>query len=438
MFESVESVESAESVESLVAAEAALDGALAGGVCFADSGEAVARIEVLERLRRKTLALTVQCQGELGWSGVFGEDGHGSAKVMARHVGRLSGAEAAGRDRQARMSLHLPEIAEAVAAGELGVAQFDLLGRVWANRRVRALMVDAQGWFLEIAETMSYAAFEVAVRQWERLADMDGAAERNQRNHQRRNAALLHDGMDLGWQLKANFGSLQGASIADVFAHYVAAERLADWDQARAEHGDTVTEADLARTEPQRRADALWQICQDAAAADSSCVPPGFCHDIIWDAETYEAMLAVLDPNQPDTLTDIDVDSDGFCCETLDGVPLEPLEAAAGSFVDKMRRVVVDAAGTVIDLGRARCFTGSARKAAQLSSRRCCWPGCGVPTSQCQIDHTIDHAKGGLTNPANGAPFCGRHNRQKQQGFTARRDPTGTWHIHRPDQTEIK
>ena len=181
----------------------------------------------------------------------------------------------------------------------------------------------------------------------------------------------------------------------------------------------------------------MKRVFEDAESADGTAVPAGYCHDIVWDAETYEAMLAVLDPDEFTELEDVEADPDQYCCETPDGIPLEPLEAATLTFVEAMRRVVVGAASTTIDLGRARRFTGSARKAAQLSARHCCWPGCAVPTSQCEIDHSVEHSKGGLTNPGNGAPFCGRHNRIKQKGFTTRRDPTGAWHTHRPDGTEI-
>ena len=68
----------------------------------------------------------------------------------------------------------------------------------------------------------------------------------------------------------------------------------------------------------------------------------------------------------------------------------------------------------------------------------CIWPGCWVPTTQCEADHIRPHAAGGATVPGNGAPLCGRHNRWKQKGFTTRRDPnTGRWRTNRPDGTEI-
>lgn len=225
---------------------------------------------------------------------------------------------------------------------------------------------------------------------------------------------------------------LPGAAIDEIFRRYVDAERLADWEKARAEHGDDAVEAHLARTDAQRRADALWQVFQDAASAEGTPCGVDVCHNIVWNEGTFEEMLRRLGGETPRRLDPAEV-----VCRTLDGVPLEPMEAAANALVSKVRRVVVDAAGVVIDLGRARFFTGGARLAAQLADQHCPWPGCSVPTSRCEIDHTVDHARGGRTEPANGGPFCGRHNRWKQKGFRVWRDPTGRWHVYRRDGTEI-
>lgn len=294
-------------------------------------------------------------------------------------------------------------------------------------------MVDAQAWILRIAGRLSFADFEAEVRQWERYADTDGPEPRNSATHECRNGSLLQDTIDLGWQLKGSFGAMQGASMAEIYDTYVSAERLADWEKARAEHGDSACAADLPRTEAQRRADALWQIFQDAAGAQGSACGVEFVHHIVWNQTTFEEMLHRLSGDTPTRLDPTDV-----VCRTLDGVALEPTEAAANALVSKMRRVVVDAAGVVIDLGRARFFTGGARLAAQLSDQHCPWPGCIIPTSHCQIDHTTAHANGGETKPANAGPFCGKHNRLKQHGYTVWRDPTGQWHIHRPDGTRIE
>ncbi len=293
-------------------------------------------------------------------------------------------------------------------------------------------MPDAQHWFLARADAGSFKEFEAEVRQWERLADADGPEPKNSINHDNRNVSLTQDPIDLGWNLRGSFGALQGAALQEIFERYVEAERLTDWEKAQADHGPEATAADLPRTEPQRRADALWELFQDAAGAQGSPVPIDFVHGIVWDHATYEEMLRRLAGAEPRPL-----DPMAARCETLDGIPLEPTETAANSLVHKFRRVVVDAAGVVTDLGRARRFTGSARVAAQLSAKHCCWPGCPVPSSRCEIDHSLDHASGGRTNPGNGAPFCGKHNRWKQKGFAVWRDPVGGWHTYRPDGSEI-
>ncbi|MGI8938844.1 MAG: HNH endonuclease signature motif containing protein, partial [Iamia sp.] len=91
-----------------------------------------------------------------------------------------------------------------------------------------------------------------------------------------------------------------------------------------------------------------------------------------------------------------------------------------------------------------RLFTGAAQLAVRLSATHCYWPGCHVPVTDCQTDHLRPWDDrggtrlGGSTNPGDGAPACGRHNRFKEHGFTVHRDHTGTCHVHRPDGTEIQ
>jgi hypothetical protein len=49
--------------------------------------------------------------------------------------------------------------------------------------------------------------------------------------------------------------------------------------------------------------------------------------------------------------------------------------------------------------------------------RHCRFPGCRVPAVRCEVDHTIDHARGGPTDVGNLAHLCQRHHSMKQ--FTA-------------------
>jgi hypothetical protein len=176
------------------------------------------------------------------------------------------------------------------------------------------------------------------------------------------------------------------------------------------------------------------------------------------DQRSFEAelrRLAGAEPGLPvDTRLDPDGGSDGdprrgdrsgrpgpqvgFRSSTLDGHPVDPRGAVAAALCEHVRRAVVDAGGVVVDLGRRqRLFTGPAALALRLPLTTCAWPGCHVPVTDCQGDHLRPWHLGGSTNPGNGAPLCGTHNRTKEQGYRIMRDQLGNLHVHRPDGTEI-
>ena len=307
-----------------------------------------------------------------------------------------------------------------------------LLGRVFANPRVRGAMEGRQEWFLERAATLSYPRFQQRVLEWERIIDEDGPEPPGERAARNRSATLNQDPVDLIWDLHAKFTSVDGAFVDEVHRAYCQALFEQDWAEAKARVGDTVCMADLCRTPAQRRSDAWVQITADAAANTDGMAPLTITHGIEWSASTYEEMARRFAGAAPQPF-----DVDDYKCESINGHPLDPTEAFANSIVNKIRRVVIDASGVVIDQGRARSFTGAAREAVRITGRQCYWIGCWLPATSCETDHLHDHAKGGRTNPGNGAPACGMHNRWKQKGFTVWRDDTGQIRIQRPDGTEI-
>ncbi len=379
-------------------------------------------------------------------------DGHRSVRAHIRHALKVSSAEAHRRAQAARALHDLPEIAAAARAGRIGPDHVQVLAQVHANRRIRDKVPARQEKFLQLADEESFDGFRDKILDWERAVDADGAFKDNNRNHDNRNIRLVHSSIDGTWDLSGHLADDQGARAREIFDHYIQAEWLADWAEARAKLGDAATLSDLKRTDAQRRADAFMKMCNDAAGAPPGTTAPKIVHNIVWSAETYHSMLellgsdaAALDTHWSASLTDARTqralwcDPDTYRCSTLNGVPLEPVEQFFSSLANEIRRVVINTKGVVIDLGRkARLFTGSARHAAQLQSSHCVWPGCDHPTTRCEIDHLHDHANGGHTNPANGAPLCGFHNRWKQKGFTVTRDPdTGRWRTYRPDGTVI-
>jgi hypothetical protein len=391
-------------------------------------------------------ALQVAQVDEIDRSGAHRVDGHASAKTMVRHVARLSNAEAFQRARSAKAVRHLPAVAEAFAAGRIGACQVERIARAHANPRVRAHVEAQDAAFAAEAEVHSYRVFDRKVTAWVDAVDADGTRDREQRNHENRDAKLVQD-FDGSWRWSGGCGSLQGAELEAIFKAFVKAETLADWEKARAEHGEAATEAHLARTDKQRRADALFEIFQRAAAHHASSEGGSqIVTDIVIDHATFEriaAQLAGIDTSAiGDALTLFP--SSSYRCSTLDGRPVEATAAVAQALVGHVRRVVLGADSVVIDLGRRRrLFTGAAALAVKLANETCYWPGCHVPVTDCQCDHLRPWADrlggGGCTCPGNGGPGCGTHNRFKERhGYRTWRDPDGTWRVCRPDGTPVE
>jgi hypothetical protein len=223
--------------------------------------------------------------------------------------------------------------------------------------------------------------------------------------------------------------------MTEIFAGFCDAEFRADWDAGVARYGKAMCPALLERTDKQRRFDALVAMC--TAAASSGTAGGGEpLVNVIVDLATLEHHLTKLagvavEPLDPATVDD-------RRCETSTGDQMDPADMLAAALCGQLRRVALDSAGVVIDLGRRkRLFTGPARDAVLLGDRWCLWPGCDLRSGRCQTDHTLPWAHDGPTNTTNAGPLCARHNRWKQHGSRTWRDPGGHWHTHRPDGPEI-
>jgi hypothetical protein len=426
-------------------AHGALD-ALACAPVPSDPAEALVRVREVERLARRVRALQIGTLDVVHAKDLHRADGHGSARVMVEHAGRLSEVEARRRDRARRTLAAMPVVAAGLASGRIGVCQVDRIALVFVNPRVRDRFVALDAQVALLAATLTYPEFDRRLRNWVRQVDEEGTADRARRCHENRRARLVQD-FDGGWELLGAFGSLTGAQMHAIFKAFVEAEFQADWAEARAIHGDATTVAHLARSYDQRDADAIARIFELAANAHAAApggAPIGTT--ILVDQASFERELRRaagldLEPRPdpglaPEPGTD---DGTGFRCETPDGHPVDPTEAFANALTGRVRRAVVGWDGVVIDhSGHHKLFTGALRAAVLVSRTTCYWPGCNQPVSRCQADHLEPRRSGGRTNPGNGAPCCGRHNRLKEHGFTVRRDDHGRIHVHRPDGTEIE
>ena len=408
----------------------------------ADTHEALAMIDEFEALGRQFDAAKLRLQETIERSGVYAVDGHRGSKAMIAHAGRLSGSEAAGRDKAVRVLQTLPLVAAAYRAGDISTCMLKKLGRVHSNPRVRGFMAEADAWFLSHGLNDNYELFDITVSEWERLADQDGADQRDARHERARNHQM-HQDEEGQWHWKGQAAAYDGAVSKDIFDAFERIEFDIDWQWAKDNYGDDANATHLPRTAAQRRADAFAKVHVYAAKGLAAEGGPTITTDVVIDDETFDRETARLMGE------DVPVDDpqrEDYACHTMSGIRLHPRTAVARALLDYLRRDVIGADGVTIDLGRRRIFTGYARIAAKLNASECYWPGCHVNVNSCQIDHLTPHAQardrgggegGGLTNPENAGPCCGKHNRHKERGYSVRRLRDGTIEIRRPDGTVL-
>ena len=391
-------------------------------------------VEGVEQTRRMVDAAASRVTGAVDAGTPFRPQGYLNAKTFLKQRCQLSGAEAYRRVQTARMRGRLPEWSRAARSGTVGVAQSEAMARVASNPRIDpAVLTRDAGMLLDDAISLPFDEFDRNLRTWEALADPVGDDARTQRSHARRNVNLIPR-PDGGWNLTGFLPELSGVEFAEIFAWYCEAEWRLDWAEARERLGDAATQADLVRTEAQRRADAMLAMARASVSRDPNVARPttsAITVDILLDHDTMVAHTSGATPD-PARFRNV-------VCRTLSGRRLHPDDAINAALLGHIRRVVYDASGTVIELGRrSRLFRGPARDAVMLLLTTCVWIGCDRPVAWCDADHSVGWKAHGATVPRNGQPLCTCHQNLKEAGYQVFRDARGHWHIVDPGGNEIE
>jgi Domain of unknown function (DUF222) len=382
---------------------------------------------------RRAEAIRAEIVGAAERTVAYVDDGHASVSGWVKAACNYSSSETRAVVQTARLLHEIPAARTAAHAGSVGVPQLRLMAKVFANPRSAEQFPASAELLVGHAAGLWFEEFSVVLHRWEALADADGAHDAHERAQSGRDAHVSVIGERV--YLDACGGVIAGAQIEEIFARFCDTEFQADWDQGALRWGDKMVPGLLERTDAQRRFDALLAIFTTAAASGTVGTFDPLVN-IIVDQQTLEhhlTRLAGVDvaPLDPATVDDRH-------CETSTGHQIDPADMLAAALCGHVRRVVLDTAGVVIDLGRrSRLFTGGARDAVLLGDRWCLWPGCDLRSGRCQTDHTQPWASNGPTKPDNAGTACARHNRWKQHGYRTWRDPTGHWHTYRPDGTEI-
>ena len=103
--------------------------------------------------------------------------------------------------------------------------------------------------------------------------------------------------------------------------------------------------------------------------------------------------------------------------EGIGPIPLSVARELCGGAVEWMRVLTHPESGAVLSVGREKYQPPpSLRRLVKWRAERCMAPGCGMPASRCQIDHSIAWEHGGFTSLENLAPLCQGHHTVKHHG----------------------
>ncbi len=266
------------------------------------------------------------------------------------------------------------------------------MGRAFANPRCGSQLVDVAEVMVDNATKLSHHEFRITVRRWEMLADLDGAHRSAEAAHEGRRAGIAEVGEEI--HLHARGGLAQGAVMTEIFERFCDAEFTADWDHTLARYGDAACYSLMPRSDAQRRFDAMYAIFERAATAapDAKAAVP--LVNFVIDVPTIER----LPRTEPATSRYRPIRVSGAAKQSP-ASRSHPADVVAAMIWGQVRRVVVDSAGVVINMGRRqRLFRGNAREAVLLQSSRCVVAGCATPIRRCEADHLIEWGRHGHTD----------------------------------------
>lgn len=167
---------------------------------------------------------------------------------------------------------------------------------------------------------------------------------------------------------------------------------------------------DESRSLDQTRADV---VCDLLIEGDTAVHPA--------EARGVRATVAVTVPALALLAADDDErDRRGLAPASVEGIgpiPLDEAKRLCAGAEGWMRVLTHPETGAVLSVGRDQYRPPPGmRRLIRWRAGRCMAPGCGVPASRCEIDHTIAWQDGGPTSLFNAAPLCTGHHTVKHHG----------------------
>jgi hypothetical protein len=278
-----------------------------------------------------------------------------------------------------------------LALGALDEARADALGRLADSPRkvVRDAFQDHEATLVGLACDLDEDQLARALGYWRDAADPDGGEDQAGKDHDNRR---VHLSQSIGgnWFLDGQLDPVAGTEVDEALRRISDELFKADWERAKAVHGDDTRDEHLDRTPAQRRADALVEMARRAVASPPGARLPRPLVSVLCGYETFNGQVR----------------------ELFNGTVVSPGQIARLLTEADIERVVYDVPSRDIsDLGRRRrFFTAAQRRVIELQHRVCFHPTCNQSAELCEMDHGEPWANGGLTNIDNGRPACPKHN----------------------------
>ncbi|NMR20270.1 HNH endonuclease signature motif containing protein [Cellulomonas fimi] len=405
----------ARSVGAVVVRLAAESGTAAGW----SAGE---RREVLEQLDRaidglaavRAAVLVAERQSE-SWRG----SGDRSFEAWRGRTSRAGQRSAQAQVRQAEQLDAVPAVVAAVTAGRISLEHATTIAKVAGAgtpaQRDATRSPAGQAHLLELAEHLDAGTFATTAARWAATVDPAGLERDHQAQRAERYLHVTHT--PHGTLVKGRLDSMAGHRLT-LALEAVTARPAADDDrdpgQRRADALDTVAERILTLKDSKPGAhvpphvsliltETTWLAARAERDRRRRALGSG-------DAPAEDAGVSGRHDGHPSSR-----DSSSYLPATLeDGAPVPVSELAAALCDCELTRIVIDAAGAPLDLGRSeRVFTGIQRRAVIARDRECAWPQCGAHARWCQVHHiTWWDRDDGPTSVDNGVLLCSFHHHE--------------------------
>ncbi|TQJ31711.1 HNH endonuclease signature motif containing protein [Microbacterium sp. SLBN-146] len=197
-----------------------------------------------------------------------------------------------------------------------------------------------------------------------------------------------------------------------------------------------IADSEDVRTLDQVRADAMCDVLIDGWSPDHGEAARGIRATVVVTVPAL-ALLAGGDA--------VPAGSDAATVEGIGPVPLSVARQLCGSSGGWTRVLTHPESGMVLSVGRERYQPpAELAKLVKWRADRCMAPGCGMPASRCQIDHSIAWKDGGTTSVWNLGPLCqGHHTVKHHAGWQIRQldggdiewiSPTGRRYVVRAER----